>query len=127
MIEDLIIVILLMVGAILMLLAGIGIVRMPDVFLRISATTKAATMGVIFIMTAVALHFENLGVTSRAVGVIIFITLTAPISAHMISRAAYITGEQLWPNTKIDELHGRYNKETHSLESQPSKTAESVR
>ncbi len=126
MIENITIAILLTVGAILMLLAGIGILRMPDVLLRISATTKAATLGVIFIMIAVALHFGNLGVTSRAVGVIIFITLTAPISAHMISRAAYITGDPLWSNTKIDELRGRYNKETYTLESQPSETVESI-
>jgi multicomponent Na+:H+ antiporter subunit G len=127
MIQHAIILLLLTVGTILMLLAGIGILRMPDVFLRLSATTKAATLGVIFIMVAVALHFNDLGVTSRAIGVIIFIILTAPISAHMIARAAYITGERLWPNTKIDELRGRYHEETHTLESHPAETAKSTR
>jgi multicomponent Na+:H+ antiporter subunit G len=120
MIQTAISAILLTLGAILMLLASVGILRMPDVFLRMSASTKAATLGVVFIMLAVALHFNNLGITGRALGVIIFIILTGPVSAHMIARAAYITGEQLWSETKIDELQGRYNQETHTLDSQPS-------
>lgn len=118
MIQTVISTILLTLGALLMLLAGIGIVRMPDVFLRMSATSKAATLGVILIMVATAVYFNDLGVTARAVGIVIFIILTVPISAHMIGRAAYITGTQLWSETKIDELKGRYDEETHHLESQ---------
>ena len=119
MIQTIISAVLFMLGALLMLLAGIGLLRMPDVFLRMSATSKAATLGVILIMAATAVFFNNLGVTARAVGIVIFIILTAPISAHMIGRAAYITGAQLWSGTKIDELKGRYDEKTHHLESLP--------
>lgn len=124
MIQTVISVILLTLGALLMLLAGIGLLRMPDVFLRMSATSKAATLGVILIMVAAAVYFNDLGVTARAIGIVIFIILTAPISAHMIGRAAYITEEQLWSETKIDELKGRYNEETHRLEAPPVESTE---
>ena len=117
MIQTVISVSLLLLGALLMLLAGIGLLRMPDLFLRMSATSKAATFGVILIMLATAVYFNDLGVTARAIGIVIFVILTAPISAHMIGRAAYITGEKLWSETKVDELKGRYNEDTHQLES----------
>jgi len=111
-------VILLMLGSILMLLAGVGIVRLPDVFMRMSASTKASTLGVILIMLGVVIHFDSLGATARAIGIVIFIILTGPISAHRIARAAYLTGTKLWSETNIDELQGRYDKVTHKLESQ---------
>lgn len=114
--------VLLMLGAILMLLAGVGILRMPDVFLRMSASTKAVTLGVILIMSGISLYFNDLGVTTRAIGIVIFIVLTGPVSAHMIARSAYITGAPLWSETWIDELEGRYDKETHVLESEPAES-----
>lgn len=114
--------ILLLIGSILMLLASIGVVRMPDVFLRMSASTKAATLGVILLMLAIAIHFNDLGVSTRALGIVIFIILTGPISAHMIARAAYIRGAHIWSETKIDELKGQYNLEANTLESRPCQT-----
>jgi multicomponent Na+:H+ antiporter subunit G len=120
MIQDMVVTILLILGTLLMLLASIGIVRMPDVFLRMSASTKAATLGVILIMLATVIHFNDLAVTARAVGVVVFIILTGPVSAHMIARAAYITGAKVWSGTRLDELQGRYNPETHVLSSQPA-------
>ena len=124
MIQTVISAILLTLGALLMLLAGIGLLRMPDLLLRMSSTSKAATLGVILIMLGAAVYFNDLGVTARAVGIIIFIILTAPISAHMIGRAAYITGEELWSETKIDELKGRYDEVTHQLEGPPVESTE---
>lgn len=110
---------LLMLGALLMLLASIGIFRMPDVFLRMSASAKAAALGVILIMLAVAIHFDHVGVTARAVGIVLFVILTGPVSAHMIARAAYINGTPLWEKTGIDELAGQYDAESHTLGHEP--------
>lgn len=110
---------LLMLGALLMLLASIGIFRMPDVFLRMSASAKAAALGVILIMLAVAIHFDHVGVTARAVGIVLFVILTGPVSAHMIARAAYINGTPLWEKTGIDELVSQYDAESHTLGHEP--------
>lgn len=115
MIQTTVSVILLILGSFLMLLAGVGVVRLPDVFMRMSASTKASTLGVILIMLGVVIHFDNLGATARAIGIVLFILLTGPISAHKIARAAYLTKTKLWSETKIDELKGRYDQETHTL------------
>jgi multicomponent Na+:H+ antiporter subunit G len=115
--SDLISAVLMLVGVFFLAVAGVGILRMPDLFLRMSATTKAATLGVGSILLAVAVHFGDLGVTSRALATIVFVSLTAPIAAHMLSRAAYFVGLPLWSGTIVDELRGRYDPSTHELQS----------
>jgi multicomponent Na+:H+ antiporter subunit G len=95
---------LLIVGALLMLVAGIGIVRMPDLFLRMSATSKASSLGAASILLAVAVAVDDLGVTVRAIAGVLFIFLTAPVASHMIGRAAYKLGVPLWKGTVIDEM-----------------------
>ncbi len=113
---------LMIIGTAFMLLAGIGILRMPDLFLRMSATTKAATLGVSFFLLALAVYFGSLGIASRAVATIIFVLLTAPVAAHMIGRAAYLGGIPLCRETVADDLSGRYDEGTHTLESHPCGT-----
>lgn len=108
---------LLVTGGAFLLLAAIGIVRMPDLYSRIQAATKAATLGVGCIILALAIHFVDLGITVRALLVIAFLFLTQPVAAHMIGRAAYFVGVPLWEHTIMDELRGRYDAATHSLES----------
>ena len=100
---------LLVLGALAMLLAALGVLRMPDVFTRLQATSKAATLGVGCMMLAVAVHFAELAVTTRAVAVVLFTFLTAPIGAHMIGRAAYVAKSALWERTARDDLRGRYD------------------
>lgn len=106
---------LLLTGAFFMLMGAVGIVRLPDLFMRMSATTKSATLGVSFMMLAVALHFDDLAIGARALATILFVFLTAPIAAHMIARAGYLRGVGLWQGTISDELQGRYDEETGEL------------
>jgi multicomponent Na+:H+ antiporter subunit G len=102
--NDLITAMLLVLGSAFMLLAGIGVLRLPDVFMRMSAATKAATLGLGCMVTAVGVHFEDLGIVTRSILVVAFIFLTAPVAAHMIARAAYSIGTPLWEGTVCDEL-----------------------
>lgn len=115
MIQDILSVILLTLGALLILLASIGIFRLPDVFLRMSASSKAAALGVLLLMLGVSVHFADSGITARAIGIALLMLLTGPVSGHMIARAAYITGTPLWEGTGIDELAGQYDAESHAL------------
>ena len=117
--NDLLSAILAIAAATLMLLAAIGIVRMPDLFTRMQASAKAASLGSGLALLAAAFHFAELSVVVRAVLAIGFIFLTAPISAHMISRAAYFMGVGLWDRTVVDDLAGRYDREAHRLDSPP--------
>ncbi len=107
--------ILLLTGAVFILLSSIGVLRMPDLFTRMSATTKASTLGTGFILIAGALFFFDAGIAARSLVIIIFLFLTAPVSAHMIARAAYFDGVPLWEKTITDELKGKYHKKKHHL------------
>ena len=97
-------------GTLFVLLAGVGILRMPDTYLRMAVTTKAATLGVGLILIAAAVYFNDLSTTTRVLAVIIFILLTAPVGAHLIGRASYIKGNKLWEKTTMDDLAGKYRK-----------------
>ncbi|MCB0114419.1 MAG: monovalent cation/H(+) antiporter subunit G [Caldilineaceae bacterium] len=96
----------LFLGAFFVLVSGIGVIRLPDLFLRMAAITQATTLGVGFIFLAVAFFFDDAGATGRALAAVIFLFLTSPVSAHAIGRAAYHSGVKLWPGTVLDELKG---------------------
>ncbi len=104
--NDMVTAVLIVVGGAFMLLAGVGIVRMPDLFMRMQAATKAATLGAGCMLMAVAVHFGELTVVTRALLVTAFVFLTAPVAAHMIARAAYSVRTPLWKGTIADEFHG---------------------
>jgi len=91
-------------GIALMIIAGIGLLRMPDLLTRMHASSKAGTLGAILALAAVAIHFGDGAIAVRVVVVCVFLLITAPIASHVIARAAYRTGVPLAPETVIDEL-----------------------
>jgi multicomponent Na+:H+ antiporter subunit G len=107
--------VLTLIGAGFALLAAVGVARMPDLFTRMQTATKASTLGVSCTILGVALHFGELGIITRALAIIAFFLLTAPVAAHMIGRAAYFVGVPLWRGTIVNELRERYDPETHAL------------
>lgn len=115
--RDLISAALMLVGVFFMGVGALGLLRMPDLYMRMSATTKSATLGVSFVLLAAAVHFGNIGITTRALATIAFLFMTAPVAAHMIARAAYLRQLQLWEHTHTDELQGRYDLEQQILHS----------
>jgi len=98
---------LLVSGGAFSCIAGLGLVRMPDVYIRMHAATKAGTLGAGLILAAVAVHFADVGVAIRALAAVAFLLITAPVAAHMIGRAAYRTGVPLWEGSIVDEWEGR--------------------
>lgn len=107
----------MLAGASLMLLAAIGITRLPDLPTRMHATTKAGALGISLIMLAVALAFMQAMVFARVLAIICFVLLTAPVAAHVIGRAGYFVGVPLWDGSVKDELRDNYNPDTHALSS----------
>jgi multicomponent Na+:H+ antiporter subunit G len=114
---DILIMILAGFGAIFVLLAAVGILRMPDLYLRISVTTKAATLGIGLILICVAIYFNEASITTRVLAIIFFLLLTAPVGAHLIGRASYFVGTPLWKKSIMDDLKGQYNDKTHECKS----------
>lgn len=105
----------LLLGSLFILLSAIGLLRMPDLFTRMSATTKASTLGIGLVLIGTAIFWGDIGVAARALSIIIFLLLTAPVAAHIIGRAAYFDKVPLWEKTHIDELKGKYDEESHEL------------
>jgi len=110
-------VVMMFTGAAFLLLAAVGVLRLPDIFMRIQASAKASTLGIGCVFLGLAVHFGEISVTSRALLTIVFLFLTAPIAAHMIGRAAYIVGVPMWRGTIRDDLRGQYDRENGILSS----------
>lgn len=97
----------IILGALFYALGGFGIFRMPDVFNRIQAGTKASTLGTFSLLIGVG--FLNPTWFLKIFLIIVFIAITNPISSSVLSRAAYISGVKP-VNTEIDELSELYSK-----------------
>ena len=100
---DVVTALLLLSGGGFACLAAIGLVRMPDVYIRMHAATKAGTLGAGLVLVAVALQASDGSTVVRALAAIVFLLITAPVAAHMIGRAAYRSGVPLWDGSIVDE------------------------
>lgn len=94
---------MMLVGASLALIASIGLHRLPDLFSRMHAATKPATLGLVLTLTGVAIALGDLSADAKLGAVIIFQFVTAPIGAHLIGRAVYRVGTELSPDTSVAE------------------------
>ena len=111
MIQDYFAGIMLLGGAIFVLSASVGLLRFPDLYTRMHSASKAGTVGSGVLLLALAVHSLEFSVFSRAMAGIAFFLITAPISAHLIARVAYITGTKPWKGTVIDEYAGNAKKD----------------
>ncbi len=95
--------VLFIAGAALALLAGVGVLRMPDVFTRMQASTKASTLGLGCLLAGLAIRHPDASFVVRGGSIAAFMMLTSAVAAHVIARAAALSGAPLWNGTVIDE------------------------
>jgi multicomponent Na+:H+ antiporter subunit G len=95
---------LLVVGVLLSLVASLGVLRFPDLFSRMHAATKPATLGLLLVLCGAALQMIDPGDIVELALVAAFQLITAPVAAHMIGRAAYRSGITLSSEHELDEL-----------------------
>lgn len=110
MVQELISSIFIIAGVLFILIASIGLLRLQDFYIRMSAITKAGTMGVGLIAAGIAIHFNDLEISIRAFVIISFMLLTSPVAAHIIARAAYKQGVPFWKKNLVDELDDMINR-----------------
>ena len=84
---DIILITLIFLGATFMLVAAIGLIRFTDLYSRMHATTKATSFGLLLLIIGVSLFFNTGTVWIKALMVIVFIYLTAPLAAHSIAKS----------------------------------------
>jgi multicomponent Na+:H+ antiporter subunit G len=99
--------ILVIIGAAFALVATIGIVRLPDIYSRMHAASKAGTVGSGAMLIALAVFADEPATTLRAIAAVAFVMLTAPVSAHLLAKASYSAGYRLWKNSVVDDMAGK--------------------
>lgn len=95
---------MLVIGAAFALVASVGIIRLKDVYMRMHAASKAGTLGSGVMLLALAVHASDLAVVTRAIAGVVFFLLTAPISAHLLAKAAYAAGYRPCADTRHDAM-----------------------
>ncbi|MEW6009644.1 MAG: monovalent cation/H(+) antiporter subunit G [Candidatus Omnitrophota bacterium] len=95
--------IFIIVGISFDLFGCLGLVRLPDVYNRLQASTKCVTLGTCSILFGLFLFKGFSAVGIKAILCIIFIILTAPVSAHALARGAHKSGVKLWKNSVCDK------------------------
>ncbi|AZK46424.1 Na+/H+ antiporter subunit G [Paenibacillus lentus] len=97
---------LILIGSIISVISAIGIIRFPDVYTRSHAATKSSTLAVLLTLIGTFLYiwFSDAYISVRVILGIVFVFITAPVSGHLIIRAAYRSNVKLSDSTIEDEL-----------------------
>jgi multicomponent Na+:H+ antiporter subunit G len=107
MLGEVLIALIVLLGAFFVLVAAIGLNRLPDVYSRMHAASKAGTVGSGLMLLAVGLHAGDLATLARAIAGFLFFVLTAPVSAHLLAMAARKAGYPLAQQSVLDEMKNR--------------------
>lgn len=97
---------LVVLGVLVMTIGVYGVVRLPDTYIRLHATSKLVFLGAMPLLLASALSGDPV-VIPRVILIACFLILTTPVSAHVIGRAAYLRGERLRAPQVVDESENR--------------------
>ncbi|UJW76505.1 monovalent cation/H(+) antiporter subunit G [Rhizobium sp. SL42] len=96
---------IIVAGALFSLVAAIGLNRLPDLYTRMHAASKAGTVGSGLLLLAVGLHSGEFAIFIRALAGFVFFILTAPVSAHLLARAAHKVGYKLSAVSLQDDMN----------------------
>jgi multicomponent Na+:H+ antiporter subunit G len=113
--QELLTVVLVGIGVFFKIISVIGLNRMPDLYLRMHGAAKSTTLGVTFILIGMAVHFGSPAAITRAVLIILFFFLTAPVGVHVLARAAYFRGVPSTDQTLFDQLADQYDRKNHKV------------
>lgn len=86
---DIVVGLLLLGGAGFTVIAALGVVRMEDVYVRMHASTKAATLGLLLVVAGLTLSVQSAAMIEKAIALFLLVLATAPVSAHLVGRAVW--------------------------------------
>ncbi len=93
---------LILFGLLIMSVGVYGVVRLPDVYTQLHASSKAAFVGVVALLLAAALSGDG-AIIARVVLISVLLVLTTPVAAHTVAQAAFLRGERMRTPGAIDE------------------------
>ena len=96
--------IITLLGSLFLFLGALGVFRMPDIYNRMQAGTKATTLGTLLFLTGIAIGHPECSCIFKIIVLILFIIFTNPISSHALARAAHHIGIPLTEKTVRDSL-----------------------
>ncbi|GAA1404855.1 Na+/H+ antiporter subunit G [Glutamicibacter uratoxydans] len=102
---DILVAVLLVLGCLMSLIAGIGLLTFPDLLTRMHAATKPQVLGFLLIFAGLAIHLRSWLIVPALIVAWAMQLLTAPVSAHMIGRSGYRTKHAKKETLFSDELH----------------------
>lgn len=125
--------VLILMGVTFMFIATIGLLRLPDFYIRMSAITKGATLSVGLILLGLGIYFNQPDIMLKVLAIIVFTFITSPVAAHVIGRTAVRNKSPFWTKTNLQEFeeymlkdhlekmknHDRYREE-HPEPAKPS-------
>jgi multicomponent Na+:H+ antiporter subunit G len=93
----------IIIGLVFDFFGCLGLIRLPDVYNRLQASTKCVTLGTCGILFGIFLFRGFTATGIKAILCLLFIILTAPVSAHALARGAYLSGVKLWEKSVVDK------------------------
>lgn len=111
----------IILGTFFMVISSVGLIRLPDFYIRNSASTKALALGIGLILLGIAIYYNQIDIFLELGAIFFFIYLITPLSAHIIARAAAKSGVKFWEKTQNLEALEKYLKES---EEEKESTAE---
>jgi multicomponent Na+:H+ antiporter subunit G len=103
-VADVIAAVCLTTGALLTLIAAIGILRFPDLLTRMHSATKPQVLGLLLILLGLGFRLRDVGSIGMLLLVALFQLLTSPIASHMVGRASFRAGQVRRDLLVVDEL-----------------------
>ncbi len=103
--------ILIIIGILFDIFGCIGLVRFPDVYNRLQASTKCVTLGTILLLVGVAFASGSGAIGAKAIICAVFILITSPTAAHAIAKGSYASGVDLWENSVVDKYAEEINSQ----------------
>lgn len=108
----------MILGAVFLLIAAIGVLRFRDTIARAHALGVGATLGILGVMLGVILSLHTLGPEAKSLLTVVFILLTSPVGSHLLARSAYRAGQT--PTLEEDEWRADRHRTVEPKSSPPS-------
>lgn len=115
-IANLLAAICVLAGLFFFLVGAIGIVRFPDAYNRLHASSKCSTLGLLGLLLGVIFHVGTLGIVTKAILTMAFAFVANPVGSHILAKAAHMDGLKQWHKTLSDELAEDYPERTQRPE-----------
>ena len=92
-------------GSVVTFIAALGVLRLPDFYMRMHAATKAGVVGPSLLLIGAGFYEPSLSAWIKIALAILFLLMTTPIAAHLLGKSGFMGGVGLWEGTSRNDLN----------------------